>query len=325
MTPEKLMTRRTNVAFLLMTLTLVTQTIATVPSSFFMGMEMAGITLIDPYYTEFVLIQVLYPLCNLLTVLIVLKILRMPLKIVAPVKGLRGDFFPWLGLFLGAATVMNYIMYGAIWLLDLVGITIPDPFMDFYPADLPQAICFFIILTFLPAVCEEFLCRVGITGLLRGFHPWTAVILSAFAFGWMHATLQQIPFAFVIGILMGFIFVKTGNLLYPILFHFINNAWSCTLTFLMIWAPEAVANVISYGMDVVFVLAGIGSLIWLLCKKKLTLKEIPHSMDAKSSWIAAVKSPVLWIFTVLYFGMTLMNLLLPYLMEWMEQLESQLM
>lgn len=314
MTPQKLMKSRVNTAFLMMCLTLAVQTVISIPTYVFALLSQVGMEF-PSYYTEFVLMQFLYPIGTCALALIVLRIIRIPSSFVVTVKPVKADFFPWLGLFLGVAVVMNYLVNGFIWLLEQMELIIPDVFASYEPADLPQAICYFVILALLPPVCEEVLCRASIAGLLKNFHPWTAVAVSAFAFGMMHGTLQQIPFAFVLGIVLGFVYVKTGNLLYPILFHFVNNAWACVMTYVFLWMDETTASCISYGADLLFLLWGVASLIWLLKKKQFTLGKIPHSLSLGESVAAVVKAPFFWIFTGLYGGVTLTNLALSFLEE----------
>lgn len=314
MTPQLFMKRRVNTAFLVMTLTLAVQSVISIPISVFAVLSEFGIEF-PTYYTEFVLPQLLYPLCTCLMALITLRLIRIPFRSVVTVKPVKGDFIPWLGVFLGVTVVMNYVVTFLLEALAFMGIEIPDVFASYTPQDLPQALCFFVVLALLPPVCEEILCRALVCGLLKHFHPWTAVLVSAFAFGMMHATVQQIPFAFALGIVLGFVYVKTGNLLYPILFHFVNNGFSCLLTYLSVWAGERVTNIVGYGADILFVLFGIVSTLWLIRKKQFSLKEIPHSLSFSDAGKAVVKAPCFWVFTGLYAAMTVMTVLVSLLQE----------
>ncbi len=307
MTPQTLMRSRVNTAFLVMTLTIAMQWVVAMPTSLVMTLQQMGIH-IPSYYTDFVLLQFLYPVGNGIMVLLALRLIRMPIRRLVTVKAPKADFIPWLGVFLGVTVVMNYTVLWMMDLLEQMGIHIPDVFASYNPSDLPQAVCYFIVLAILPPISEEILCRAAVTGLLKNFHPWTAVLISSFAFGWMHATVQQIPFAFALGVVLGFVYVKTGNLLYPILFHFVNNAWACALTYLSVWADDTVASAVGYGGDILFLLFGIGSVIFLSVKKRFTLNEIPHSLSAAEARQAVVKSPCFWIFTGAYAGMAWLTL-----------------
>ena len=318
MTPQKLMTSRVNTVFLIMLLTVAVQSVITLPT---MAMEVIS-QFVDlsfaEYYTGFVLPQLLYPIGTCVLALLALKLIRIPADRFVTFRPLKADFIPWLGVFMGVSVVMNYLVTGLLWLLEQIGLPASGAFDSFDPQDFPQAVCYFVILAILPPVCEEVLCRAAGTGVLKNFNPWAAVFLSAYAFGMMHGTIQQIPFAFALGIILGMVYIKTGNLLYPILFHFVNNAWACVLTYLSVWAGESVLNWVGYGSDILFLLFGIASLIWLLVKKQFTLKEIPHSLTAGQAFGAVIKAPTFWIFSGVYGGLTLIVWLSEILLNYFE-------
>ena len=54
-------------------------------------------------------------------------------------------------------------------------------------------------------------------------HRKRAILISAIAFGLIHANPAQIPFALIAGIILGTIFVRTRSIVLPLIIHFINN------------------------------------------------------------------------------------------------------
>lgn len=80
-------------------------------------------------------------------------------------------------------------------------------------------------------VCEEFIFREGIQGHLmrKGVSTWKAIIISAFCFALVHMNAAQIPFAFVLGVIMSIAYWKTGNLFLCSLIHVGNNIMSVIL------------------------------------------------------------------------------------------------
>jgi sodium transport system permease protein len=84
---------------------------------------------------------------------------------------------------------------------------------------------YFLVLVVLPAVCEELAFRGFIlTGLRRGFRPWTAILLSAFLFSLYQMNVFQFVPHFVLGIVLGLLAVRTNSVLPPMLFHLVYNA-----------------------------------------------------------------------------------------------------
>jgi sodium transport system permease protein len=81
------------------------------------------------------------------------------------------------------------------------------------------------LVAFLPAVCEEVAFRGFIlSGLLRRVSPATAIVLSAFLFGFFHINPQQLLPATILGCVLGLIATRSGSLLPGILFHVTNNS-----------------------------------------------------------------------------------------------------
>ncbi len=85
-----------------------------------------------------------------------------------------------------------------------------------------------LILAVAPAVCEEFAFRgFLLSGLEYGRRTGSAIVLSAFLFGFMHVLLslfQQLFNATLLGLVLGLLAVRSRSLLPGIVFHFINNA-----------------------------------------------------------------------------------------------------
>ena len=88
-----------------------------------------------------------------------------------------------------------------------------------------------ILVAVLPAFCEEVLHR-GI--LLQGTkHSGfkRAIILSALCFALIHLNISQFFFAFVVGIIIGFVSVVSKNIWTAIIIHFTTNALSVYLDY----------------------------------------------------------------------------------------------
>ena len=75
-------------------------------------------------------------------------------------------------------------------------------------------------------VVEELLFRGGVMNSLRraGYGARATIVWSALIFGVFHLNPAQIPFAFLLGLLLGWLYHRTGSLLPGLLCHFINNA-----------------------------------------------------------------------------------------------------
>jgi membrane protease YdiL (CAAX protease family) len=83
-----------------------------------------------------------------------------------------------------------------------------------------------IIIGLIPALGEEFLFRGLIQKLLiKGFKKvHLAVILTAFVFALFHFQFLSLLPRFVLGIILGYLYIWSGSLWMSILMHFINNS-----------------------------------------------------------------------------------------------------
>lgn len=75
-------------------------------------------------------------------------------------------------------------------------------------------------------VVEELVFREAIQGSLeRSGKPfWLAAVVSALCFGIIHLNPAQIPFAFVMGLILSVIYHKTGNAVVTSIIHILNNS-----------------------------------------------------------------------------------------------------
>ena len=87
-----------------------------------------------------------------------------------------------------------------------------------------------LLMAFIPAVCEELAFRGFIFGgLIRNNAPYRAVFVTAVMFGISHGIVQQSIAATFMGVLLGWVALRTGSVLPGILIHFSNNALSVSL------------------------------------------------------------------------------------------------
>ena len=98
-----------------------------------------------------------------------------------------------------------------------------------------------VSIALIAPIVEEMLFRGAIEGhLLRVWkNPSAAIFASALIFGIIHLNPAQIPYAFVLGLLLGWLYWRTRSLLPCILLHLINNGLSVIL---MIAAPESASS-----------------------------------------------------------------------------------
>jgi sodium transport system permease protein len=86
-----------------------------------------------------------------------------------------------------------------------------------------------LVIAVTPAVCEELLFRGLILSGLRRYGNWPAIIISAFLFALAHASIYRLLPTFCLGLMLGYVVVKTGSIWCSMLLHALNNGVAVTL------------------------------------------------------------------------------------------------
>jgi sodium transport system permease protein len=113
-------------------------------------------------------------------------------------------------------------------------------FLEWRGGQLPSWTTNFLVFGLLAAVCEELAFRgLILSGLLRRFRPHNAVILSSFLFALFHMNVFQFVPAFLLGLVLGLLTVRSNSLAPAILFHLLHN----TLLISSMYLSSAAASV----------------------------------------------------------------------------------
>ena len=105
---------------------------------------------------------------------------------------------------------------------------LPDLMQDTFLA-MSRNIFGIISITIMAPLVEELLFRGAIQGymLRKGMKPLHAILIASAIFGIIHMNPIQIPFAFAIGMIFGWLYYRTGSVVPGIIGHFINNSIAC--------------------------------------------------------------------------------------------------
>ncbi len=95
-----------------------------------------------------------------------------------------------------------------------------------------------------PALCEEFLFRGTILSGLKEYSIKIAVIVSALIFTFMHGNAEQTVHQFIVGVVIGYVFYKSGNFWLGVIIHFFNNFIAVTASYLMTFISAETTDVV---------------------------------------------------------------------------------
>lgn len=133
-------------------------------------------------------------------------------------------------------------------------IALPTGFLGFTITMIRIVVC--------AAMTEEICMRGYVMGNLRAYGDKFAILMSALLFALMHGNLIQAPFAFLSGIIIGYLTVKTGSLWTGIFIHAINNGVSVVISYLSEQMPTRAANILS--VFIIYALIMVGTLAFFL-------------------------------------------------------------
>ena len=81
----------------------------------------------------------------------------------------------------------------------------------------------FLFAVLIAPVIEEYIFRKQIIDRLGKYGEKTAILLSALTFGLFHMNLFQFFYAFGLGVLFAYVYIRTRSLRYPVFMHMIIN------------------------------------------------------------------------------------------------------
>lgn len=118
-----------------------------------------------------------------------------------------------------------------------------------------------IATVIMPALVEEFALRGVTLGILRRFGDSFAVVTTAGLFGLMHSNFQQIPFAFLVGLVLGYITVKSGTIWVAVAVHAFNNFVSVIIDYFLSPLSNTAVNIIYMFFLVICLVLGLAALL----------------------------------------------------------------
>ena len=120
-----------------------------------------------------------------------------------------------------------------------------------------------VCMAFVPAICEEIffrgLLQTIATNIVKNVH--VAVLLVAAIFSILHGDIFNFIPRFVLGIFLGYLFIFTQNICYPILAHCLHNASVVLLSSVTTYSEEletigTTDNKVLLGVASLLILAG---------------------------------------------------------------------
>lgn len=164
-----------------------------------------------------------------------------------------------------------------------------------------------LIALFGAPIVEEMLFRKVFIDRVRKYGDGTAIVLSGVLFGLFHGNFSQVFYAALLGCMLAFVYVKTGNVLYTMALHLCINFFGGAVATLLLSDVTDVGGLLSGGQEwlfehlseirpyllynvLLYTLAFVGVVLFIYRMAEgtfFTLNESETVLSKKSRWLAA--------------------------------------
>lgn len=181
----------------------------------------------------------------------------------------------------------------------VVGVDFLSGMEDFpMPTDVLGYILMVIGTAAVPALLEEFAFRGVILQPLRRHGDTFAILMSSLLFALMHGNMVQIPFAFTVGLALGYFTITTGSIWTSVIIHFVNNLTSVVFSIYFERNPDA-SELPYYIISACFIILGVVALIKFKCENSYKLVKKTTGFNKKTMRGLYICTPT-FVMSILY-------------------------
>lgn len=233
--------------------------------------------------------------------------MKIPLNVAVPFRKSKTDItlsgiLVSLGIGILASYAVSFLQIG----FENIGLGITMPEYA-APENVQELVFNMITLAVVPAFLEEIVFRGIVMQNLRRFGDIFALVFSAIIFGVFHFNLIQMPYAFIMGLCMGYFVMRTGSIWVGILIHFINNAVAVVYEFFYPGFSMETMYIVNMVYNFVCALLSVCALVFLLLKYKDMFRFEPcrNVLSPEKKTAAFATAPFFVISMIVAFLMTL--------------------
>lgn len=217
----------------------------------------------------------------------------------------------WIGFGMGCCIVANFAVSYIIAIINTItGRELSQSEMA-EPNSVFSCILLAICLAVMPGICEELAMRCFSLQLLRKYGKGFAVFAVSIVFGLLHGNVTQFIFAFLVGMVLGFVTVKTDSIVPAMFIHAFNNGMSVVQYIVKYAAGESWANGSTVAVYIFWFVAAVASVVYLLVNKqfKSDKKEKPQTVLTIGERFVAFLFPWMIVPFLSLIGLTVLNAL----------------
>ena len=185
----------------------------------------------------------------------------------------RIQLFSWISAGMACCVGANYITSFVIVLFRQFGYKLTQP--DYHnPSNIIECIVIVFSTALAPALCEEFAMRCCTLGALKKYGKGFAVFAVSVVFGLIHGNVIQFVFAFLLGLVFGYITVVTDSVVPAMFIHGLNNGIS-VINDILKYATDSTkaGEYVCSGLYIMWLVFGAVGIVYLIAKKEIIPKR----------------------------------------------------
>lgn len=187
---------------------------------------------------------------------------------IVPTKKIKSkNLFLWVSFGMFWCIIVNYVVNIMIAIFGVFGYHLKQVEV-LKPDSIFACIVCILGTAVVPAICEEFAMRCCSLGLLRKYGEAFGVFAVSIIFGLLHGNVVQFVFAGLIGIVLGYVTIKTGSVVPAIIIHGLNNGMSAVSLIMSYALGDKAGKSTTVVLFILWAVVGLVSFIMLAIQKQ---------------------------------------------------------
>ncbi len=175
-----------------------------------------------------------------------------------------------------------------------------------------NAMLLVVMVALIGPILEEIVFRKLLIDAIGRYNAGVAVIISGVVFGIIHSNISQFFYTLAFGLFLGFIYLKTGRLLYTIIMHVSVNLFFGTMSTILKRFTETELGTMIFGLYglALITIAITGIVLFFVNLKKFKLNNDRDMIKKANAYKIAFSNVGIIIFIVLGIALTTYNAIL---------------
>ncbi len=192
---------------------------------------------------------------------------------IIPTKKIKpGKLSLWVGFGMFCCILANYVVNILMALFNAFGYQLKQNEV-LEPDSVFACIVCILGTAVVPAICEEFAMRCCSLGLLRKYGKAFGVVAVSIIFGLLHGNVIQFVFAGLVGLVLGYVTIKTDSVVPAVIIHGLNNGISAVSSVFTYAVGEKSGENLTVALFILWLVVGAVCTVMLIFKKQFKKNE----------------------------------------------------